>query len=1812
MERNSKIIAAAVVVVLIVIAGVSVALLRRREEKRDSIGVFDVQVDKERRGWVDIAFDHPVSIASSGAIIDPAPATVDPEIAGVWRWRAENVLRFEPQGGFAIGTTYTIRLKKQRLIGVGERFRGDGEVKVEISSLMVEKVVTAEEPAADRKSVVLHGEIYFNYAVDPALLAPQTALVDGASRQPIEILDSEGPSHNIPFRTRPIAKQDVERVVKLVIAKGVVAEYSGGAKLEAESSTDIKIGSSAHLIVRGVEPQSNDSEPTVRVELSSAVNPEMAAKFVTVTPAPKFRLTTQGNDVFLAGGFKPGGQYKLVIAKGLPAVDDAVLERPYQSTVSFPDLQQKVGFQSEGMFLSASGYKTLAIESTNVAQAALAIDRVYRNNIFHLLVNDYWYTFHSSSYRDDDDGDDDNGAAHVDSISHTMGDQIVRKKIALRHVHNKKSITTVSLEPYVKAYEPGLYRVLLAVPHSEDQVRWILISDLGVVSKRGDDNLLVWVSSFKDLGAIDDATVTLLSDQNQVLGSGHTDARGVWELHDLGKARKAKKAPFMLTVQKGNDFSFLVFGKTEIDLSPFDAAGDSVEKDGYSAFVYGERDIYRPGETVEGVAVVRTRALEPPPQMPLIVKHFDADQERESLRVNVGDGGVASFKLDLPPYARTGRHRLDVIAGKDVIGSYTFQVEEFVPDRIKVEIKPKPSPGPLASLGGHSLPQAGEGEAKAIDFDVVSAYLFGPPAAKLAVDTRVRLMPSTFMPKGFEQFTFRNDERKFDAREIANESATLDANGTKQFHVAVPAGLQPPSALEAVIVSHVQEMGGRGVAAVARVPVHPWPYYIGLRRQGDAFEWVTVGSDGQETNSIALRAEFFEDQWHSVLRRSSAGSYDYESTRDTRLLSAQAIPAGSSRGSVKFVPTSYRTYRVVVSDPLSGASSQIDFYAGGWGYSPWAMKNPGRLQLELDKNEYAPDETATVTVKSPFSGKLLITLERDDVYYTAVEMLAGNSASVKVPLRSVLRPNAYVTATVIRAAKDLDPGEAGRAFGAIAINVDREANRLHPAIKAPAELRSNHPLPVEVTTEPGAAVTIAAVDEGILQLIAQKTPDPHTYFYRKLALGVSTNDIFAELLPEVRPRGKANAGGGEDMQGMAQYVRADSIRRAKPVAFWSGAIVADSSGKARAKFDIPDFQGGVRIMAVVHHGRRFGSAESMLRVHDPIVLMPTYPRFLNVRDQVSVPVTVRNDTGREGRFTVKCSGGRSRPPAAASAAATQSIEIANGSEKTVYFPLAAPPQAGEVSIDITAAGNGETAKASQRVAVRWDMPVQSVESSGRFNEPAALFRNEPLQQFVPGTVERTLAISPLPIVQFRGKLDYLLRYPYGCVEQTTSSVFPLVYFGDIAQELDPEAFKKSDAAVMVAAGIRRLGTMQQYNGGFSMWPYGATPDPWGSVYATHFLVEAKRAGHEVQPAMLDRALSHIATDAKAKSDYDTYELQRVVYALYVLARAGKPDVGTMDYVREHQFARLERESKALLAGAYAATGNPKMIDSLLAGINDVDEVARQTGYNFGSPIRNRALLLLAMLDAAPNDARIPALVERLTRDLQDAWWSTQESSFVLIALGQLARRQHDLGGYAGTVFVDGKPIGTFTGNTALFRHIRGAKITVMMTGDYKPGAAYYSLETRGIRTVESFKPESAGIKLTRELLTRDGAPAGEIRQGDLLVSKVTVTSTNGVLNNVVVQNLIPSGLEVENPRLKSSETFTWITGETSACTNVDIRDDQVLYFVELPASGTLTYYTLLRAVTPGTFQEPPMFAEAMYARNNRAVGSQGAVVVKVR
>ncbi len=1762
----------------------------------ERVGVFDVLLDHENLSYIDILFDRPLGEGKEGQVLAEPPATLSPVVGGVWRWRDAAALRFEPTDRLEMATEYTLALLPDRLLKAGQRLQGDSHLKVRTDQFLVEAVEVSEEPApeAGKGAVVLRGQLRFNYAVDPDELAPRLRLNDPQGGEVRVLLTSTYSSTGLGFRTVPVSKLPAARTLTLTVAADLTPA-EGNVPLPETYRSEIPLGSSETLSVRGFAAVPGEHESAIRIALSSAVSAESAARFVKVTPAVTFRAAAEGNDLVLTGGFRPGEAYKVEVAQGLAASDGAVLAAAASADLRLSDLAPEVRFQSDGYFLSKSGARALAVESINVSAADLTVDRVFRNNLFNLLQYQRWQLF-GGSYRGS-------------SVSHALGGRLAEEKLRFKPERNRRTVTPVRLDRFLRADEPGFYRVAISREGSYDaEQRWVLITDIGLIAKRTEGELLVWASSFANLDPIAGARVQLVSDQNQVVATGTTGADGLVRLDfsGLGDAN-----PYLVTAERGDDWSFLALDQSQVDMTGLDVGGATAERSGYDAFLYGERDLYRPGEVVEGLAVVRDRRLAAPPAMPVLLVHRDAQgQERESQRLTSDAKGLVPFRLELAAYEQTGHHTLELKAGERVIGQYRFQVEEFIPDRIKVAIEPaKP-----AVLAGEPL-----------GFDVAAAYLFGPPAAGLETKSRIRLVAATFAPKGLEAFAFSNAERQLQETDLLTETATLDDSGRAHFETRVPTGLAPPSMLEAVLTARAEEKGGRGVTAMARLPVHAYARYVGLRRLGEGYveageelplEWVAVAPDGKPAASGSLRVDLYHDRWNTVLRRSDDGStFRYESVRDPQLVESRALEGGAERGSFKLRPRNYGAHRVVITDLGSGASAQITFYTGGWGYSPWAVQNPGRLELALDRESYPAGSTATLQVRSPFPGKLLLSVERDGVLATSVHRLSGNTATIPLTVEGGWRPNVYLTATLIRPAKDLEPGSPGRAFGAVPLHVDRADKQLQLALSAPAEMRPRAPLAVEVRGEPGAVVTVAAVDEGILRLIGQETPDPFSYFYRKLALGVTSYDTFALLMPE--PKGQA-AGGGEGLAQLGQFVSTAAMLRLEPAAYWSGPLTLGSDGKALAKFEVGDLQGALRLMVVGFDADRFGSETGSVVVRDRVVVLPTLPRFLQLGDRAQVPLTVRNDTGKDGELEV---GLRWSLAGEAEQNASTRVNVANGREQTVYLDLPVGQQAGVMAVTATVSGNGENSRTSLRLPVRPALPAQSFFASGALDAAKATLPAVP-EGLRPETVTRRLTLSPYPLVRFGGRLRDLLAYPYGCIEQTVSRTFPLLYLGDLAKELEPSLFDQAEPDVWVEEGLRRLGAMQLQNGGFAMWPGETLTEAWPSIYATHLLVEADKAGHAVDGWMLSQALGYLESQVRAKALYSRGELQRMTYSLYVLARAGRADLGSMDFLREKHDKDLTAESRGLLAAAYATLGNPQAAEQLAASLTDVETVERGRSENFASTVRNRALLLLALLDVAPGDARVPALAERLARDaMAGDRWNTQDEAFALLAVGKLFSDQQQQGAASGIITLGGQRAGSYEGETRTWADLAGsAPLGVELTTGFRPGAVYFSQVVRGVLRDDAFRPFADGLEIEREVLRRDGSKASldALAQGELLVLRTRVRSTSGPLDNVVISNLLPSGLEVENPRLRTTEQVPWTQrpGAVPAeqlldASAVDLRDDRILAFVGLPDKEWRVLYSVVRAVVPGTYRLPPAQVEAMYQPALKASSGAGEIRVVV-
>lgn len=1775
---------------------------------KENVAVAGVTLEAEYRRYFLVAFDRPIGQDKVGKMLDKPAGAINPELRGSWSWISPFVLRFDAARPFEPGHEYGLSLEPAVLLGKEQQFSGQTYFTLRTGRFQVANMTIREDPAPEGKGmVVLAGQLEFSYEVKPQALADAFRLVDplrGEDNPVPMTLTTTYPSRFIEYKSAPLIKKPEPRVMKFVIA-GALATAADRLRLGEEFVKTFPLVWDAALRVETVAPESGDEQSSIKINFSTPVLADAAAKYIKLAPEVKYALTTSGRELTLSGAFAAGSPYKLTVNKGLTAADGAVLGEPYVEEVEIPDLPPKVVFQNPGLFLSKTGYKTLAVKSVNTEEIELSIDRVYRNNLF-MMLNDLYGD--SPLFED---------VYYGAEVRKHMGDQLLSKTFKIAAKQNQSVVSPLQLEKFIADSEPGFYRVTAKVPSEYQGVqRWVLITDLGLVAKKGEDEAMVWVSSYTDLSPKAGAKVRLVSDQNQLIAEGETDEAGLWRVASMGDKFK-KNTPYLITVEKDGDFSFLLFDQFGIDTTGLDVGGVSIPKKGYLAYIYGERDIYRPGERAKGVALIRDARLNTPQPMPLRLRQKDPQGRELSVQViRADEKGVVPFDIDIPVYALTGGYTLELLAAEDLIGSYRFKVEEFMPDRIKVAI---------------DTPKAAVKMGDTLTFKVESRYFFGPPASGMNVEARVRLRGAPFAPKGFEAYQFGNAERTFEDQDIFSVEDTLDDAGDKSFSVEIPKGLKPPGAVEAVVMARVRERGGRGVAAMQRIEAHAYPYYPGLKKLTNTgvnpgekvkIEYALVAPDGKEVANVALQADLYKDNWQTVLRRAPGGGVKYESVRDSSLVSSQTLPVGAGRGAFSVTPAKFGSYRVVLSDPATGAAAQASFFASGWGYSPWAIESPAKVEIVADKDEYMPGQTAKFQLRAPFGGKLYVTVEGDTVFDTQIHMLDGNTADISIPIKDEYSPNVYLTAVVVKSVKTLEPGGVARASGSVSFNVNRSANKPKIEIAAVEQMRPENKLAVTVQTEPEATVTLAAVDEGILQLIAQDTPDPFPTFYAKRALGIRSFDIFSLLLPEVNPAiGKALAGGDAALDKMKQFVRTEGIRRVKPVAFWSGPLKADAQGRVEYSMDVPEFQGSLRIMAVVSNSKHFGSAHANTRVRGPLVLTPTLPRFMSTDETVLVPVTLRNDTTADGEFTLQleCQGN------ALVTAPNKTIAVPKGAERLAYFTVKTGGSEGALKFICRATGNNETAKSETDVPLRPSLPMKTIVQSGGVADKS-LSLAPPGGELRPEGVTREARIGRAPLVCFFGTLAALLGYPYGCVEQTVSRVFPLLYFGALAQELDPKLFKTQPPQAMVQSGIARVQTMQIHGGGFGLWPGAKNPHPWGSIYATHFLIEAKRAGFHVSDSVLSQAVAYAASLAKGQDVYSDVELERTAYALFVLAMAGKPDRGTMDFLRSRHRSSFTAETAFLIGGAYGALGDQKAMNELFSGSYKRAPGGRDTGENFNSALRNMGMQLLVLLQAAPEDKRVPALVKDLVA-LIDAtpYRTTQENVYSFLALGKYYDRQKKMAPYKGKLYVGDKLLAEFSSEKPLtVTDIKDpGPLRFEMDPGYEADAAYYTVSTRGIPTLEAYKPAAHGLLVERALLTRDGkliAPAN-IAQGELVVLKSSVKAVNNRVNNVVIQNLLPTGLEVENPRLESTEKLPWIEKTPIQPAYQDLRDDRVLLFLDVPGPKAkdeegnplpewVSYYSLLRAVTPGEFTFPPIQVEAMYNPEIVASGDIGSITIR--
>jgi len=1543
------------------------------------------------------------------------------------------------------------------------------------------------------------------------------------------------------------------------------------------------------LVVRRVRAEAESDSPRICVEFSKPLDTAAGLRFgdyVRLAPRVKTSVTAKGSGLCI-DGVTHGASYQLTLLKGLPGEKKLTLQKTARFTVVVPNRAPTLAFKGSAFILPTKGRQGLPVTSVNVSRARIEVLRVNDRSIVEMIKERRLMRL-LSGY-------------DARKLRDTDGERVWAGTLSIEAVQNKEVTTIVPVARILKERKPGIY-VAVARPLGGKPVRswsnratqWFVVTDLGVSTYLGRDGLHVAVRSLATARPLEKVEVRLVARNNEELGRAVTGDTGMVRFAPgVVRGDGGLRPAVVMAVGEGGEFVFLDLTKPAFDLTDRGVGGRAAPGP-VDAYLYTERGVYRPGETVHAVALMRDdagKALADLPVMLKLVRPDGVEARRYRLRAGELLGGH-NLAIPLASSARTGRWTLSAYVdpkGRPV-GSARFQVEDFVPERLEMTLKAqKPA---LAA----KTPNAVEIEGR---------FLYGAPAADLRVTSELVLRMSMRPYETYEGYGFGLVQEAFRPRRTALKDLRTDKAG----RVTLPLLLEalPPTTrpLEAQVRVSMLEPGGRASVRVLTLPVAAGALSIGIRKSfegsvqsGRQAEFAVVALDaaGKPVAAKGLAYELIREEYryHWYYR---GNRWNYRVTMNEGETRKGALDVATDPAKLAF-GLRPGAYRLEIRDKASGAATSVRFRVGWWA-SASAGNVPDKLKVTLDKARYKAGETAKVFVRPPFAGRVQLVIAGDKVHETRSFEASDQGRTVEIEVKADWGPGVYVLASAFRPGEQTGARGPARAVGLAHLAADMSARTLKVEIAAPKAVRPRRgvEVPIKVTgmTRGGRAyVTLAAVDEGILQLTNYKSPDPAGHYYGKRRLALELRDDYGKLIdPGTASFGRIRQGGDAATRRHLSGLDASSI---KTVALFSGIVRVDGEGNARVALDIPDFNGRLRLMAVAWVGDKVGAGETAMTVRDPVVSIVTLPRFLAPRDTARMTVSLHNVDAAAGAYTVTVKGTLAKP---VGGNGVHTVQLGKDQRRVVVLRLsAAEVGVGRVTMEVSGPN-------SFKIARGWDLAVRPAQpvATRRFVKriapgEAVSYTRARLAAFVPGTAEIAMGFSTVPDLNLAGLIKRLDRYPYGCAEQTTSRALPLLYVADIARNLGV-AEDRTILRGRVQRAVGRLLTMQRSDGSFGLWTSQSTREEWLTAYVMDFLSQAKRLKYPVPEHAHEAGLAFLARQV-ADPDFQPWQLPAKAYAFYVLAQSGKARIGDLRYFHDSYLKQMPTAlAMAQTGAALALAGDSERAAAAFQAAFIFKSRPKQLWRNwaywdYGSNLRDRSGLVYLADASKQAAARLPAAVAdliQLSRD--DTHTSTQEQAWLLLAAQQLVGSATamtlDVGGRAMT---RQKPLFMLRKATAL----GGAGLTVRNRGA-KP--IWHSATVSGVPKADQPKA-SQGFVITRAYYSLDGKRADlkKVRQGDVLVAVISGEAVSGVRHQALVVDLLPAGFEIENARLagrKSTDELKWLP-KLASTLHVEPRDDRFVAALNLAggAKRAFTLAYLVRAVTPGTYRLPAAFVEDMY------------------
>ena len=1561
------------------------------------------------------------------------------------------------------------------------------------------------------------------------------------------------------------------------------------ARSDTETALDKAIGKYGFRVTEH-DVQSDSARPRICATFSDTLA-KTGVDFEKFVQMDQSGLTVErtGDQMLCVEGVTHGERHSLTFRAGIPAADGQVTVKPVTITAYVRDRTPAVRFAGRAYVLPKLGDgAALPVESVNAATVDLTLYRVTDRNILRAIQGDFF--------------GDPMPYWREDEFTRGVGAEIWKGTADLAVEVNKDMTIRLPMAEPLAGQGAGIFALRAQVQgKSGDEIapawQWFVVSDLGITTLSGIDGLHVVVRSLGTAGPKPGVAVELLSRSNEVLGQVQTDAQG-YAMFPAALARgTGALAPAMVVAKDGaDDMAFLSLNDPEFDLSDRGVEGREPAPP-IDVFLTTDRGAYRAGETVYATALSRDAQAGAIEGLPLtaIVKRPDGVEYSRALAADAGAGGHV-FALPIAGSAPRGVWRLELRADLDAapLAAQTFLVEDFLPERIDFTFALPDGP---VRLGDRP------------DMAVEAKYLFGAPGADLAIEGDVILRAASGLA-AFPGYQFGRADEPFTTRIEGFGGTVTDAAGRAVVPLTMADVPDPARPLELVVVTRIAEGSGRPVERRTTRVLQPAAAMIGVKPMFDGvvkegtdaqFALLAVGPDETpvampvkwELSRIETRYQWYQDY----------GNWSWEPVSSRERVADGVADLGSDPLQVS-APVTWGQYELVVDQVGGAASTSVQFYAG-W-YAPADVTStPDTLELSLDKPAYKPGEVAQLRIVPRAAGTALVSvLSNRLVSMKMVEVTAGEN-TIPLEVTSDWGAGVYVTASVLRPMDVAAGRNPARAMGLSHASIDPGDKALGATVEVAAEVAPRGPMDVAVKVDglvagDTAYATIAAVDVGILNLTSFKSPDPKGHYFGQRKLGVGIRDVYGRLIDGLNGTPGVVRSGGDS----AAQARLEAPPPTEElVAYFTGPVTVGADGYTRATFDMPSFNGTVRVMAVVWSKRGVGQAQADVLVRDPVVVTASVPRFMAPGDDSRVLLEIVHATGPAGRMGLDVTAN-----GVALGAVPSGFDLADQGKAVFSIPVTAGAEGVQsVVIALTTPDGKQLTKTLQIPVQRNDPEV--VRTTRLDLAPGQTFTLDQaaFDGFAPRSGLATMAIGPIARLDAPGLLAALDRYPYGCTEQITSRALPLIYFDQVAQAMQLKG--ADNISTRISQAVAEVLTNQSSEGGFGLWG-PSQGDAWLDAYVTDFLSRARAQGYTVPDLAFRSALDNLRNRVNYTADFDEGG-EALAYALMVLAREGAAAIGDLRYYADVKADAFSTPiAQAQLGAALASYGDQRRADAMFTKAGT--RIAADTAFNdaqiyridYGSSRRDAAAVLTLAVEVGSNALDRDALAAALRPNGRTL--STQEAVWTLLAANALIDRPGTDGITLNGAAIDGPLVRVLNAGDP--------QTVAVANGSDKP--ATLTLTTYGVPDVPGLAGGN-GYAITRSYFTEEGTPVSlenGVVAGSRYVVVLEVVPFGNAEARLMVADPLPAGFEIDNPNLLRGGDiggFDWLDVQNDVA-HSEFRQDRFLTAVDWSGGDTLRLAYVVRAVSPGSFHHPAASVEDMYRPDYRAQTDAGRVVIAER